>query len=140
MERVLGKFVVPRSDGHTDMPTATTDRGFTNVCSLWPGILGGLLLSLPGLIPAIVLDWGVDRATAQAAHYIYVFDRLPHHLTLTGIRPDFIVRLALLWAFWLLLGSWNRRHQMPEDRREPLFPPSGLCRPGPWRLRSWERP
>ena len=77
--------------------------------SLWPGILGGLLLSLPGLIPSLTLDWGVDRETVRAAHQIYVFERLPHHLTLTGMRPEFILRLALLWAFWLLLGRWSRR-------------------------------
>jgi hypothetical protein len=78
------------------------------------------LLSLPGLIPVLALDWDVDRATAQAAHYIYVFERLPHHLTLGGIRPEFIVRLALLWAFWLLLGRWSRRTQWPEGQRQPL--------------------
>ena len=96
-------------------------EGTKRVRSLWPGVVGGLLLSLPGLIPSLTLDWGVDRATAQAAHVIYVFERLPHHLTLTGIRPEFIVRLALLWAFWLLLGRWSRRTRFPEDRRQPLF-------------------
>jgi len=104
---------------------ATAGRGFTEgtkrIWSLWPGVVGGLLFSLPGVIPSIALDWGVDRATAQAAHVIYVFERLPHHLTLTGIRPEFIVRLALLWAFWLLLGRWSRRTRFPEDQRQPLF-------------------
>jgi hypothetical protein len=71
---------------------------------LWPGVLAGALLSLPGLVPGVALDWGADRATAQAAHYVYVFERLPHHLTLGGIRPDFILRLTLLGLFWLWLG------------------------------------
>jgi hypothetical protein len=92
-----------------------------SLLSLWPGILGGLLLSLPGVIPAIALDWGVDHATAQKAHEIYVFERLPHHLTLSGIRPEFIARLTLLWFFWLLLGRWSRRARLLDDRRQPLF-------------------
>jgi hypothetical protein len=88
--------------------------------SLWLGILGGLLLASPGIIPAVALDWGVDRGTAQKAHEIYVFERLPHHLTLSGIQPELIVRLALLWIFWLLLGRWSRRAGLLDDCRQPL--------------------
>jgi hypothetical protein len=95
-------------------------EGTGRLWSLWPGVVGGLLLALPGIIPAIALDWGVDRTTAQAAHEIYVFERLPHHLTVTGIRPDFIVRLTLLGLFWLLLGRWSRRARALDDRRQPL--------------------
>ena len=91
---------------------ATSGRGFTEVApplrSLWPGLLGGLLLALPGLIPSLTLDWGVDPQTTRAAHQIYVFERLPHHLVLAGMRPEFILRLGLLWVFWLLLGRWSR--------------------------------
>ena len=71
--------------------------------SLWPGILGGLLLALPGLIPSLTLDWSVNPSTLALARQIYVFERLPHHLVLSGMRPEFIVRLALLWVLWLLL-------------------------------------
>jgi hypothetical protein len=88
--------------------------------SLWPGLLGGLLLAMPGLIPTLALDWGVDAQTARQAHQIYVFERLPHHLVLTGIRPDFVLRLGLLWAFWLLLGRWSRHSCLPEDRQQCL--------------------
>jgi hypothetical protein len=70
---------------------------------LWPGILGGLTLALPGLVPSLTIDWGVESEITRQAHQIYVFERLPHHLVLAGMRPEFIVRLALLWVFWLLL-------------------------------------
>jgi hypothetical protein len=72
--------------------------------SLWPGIIGGFLLALPGLVAVLGLDWGVDRETVRQAHQIYVFDRLPHHLTLTGIKWYFILRLVLLGFFWLALA------------------------------------
>jgi hypothetical protein len=88
--------------------------------SLWPGILGGLLLSLPGLIASLALDAGTDRETVRAAHQVYVFERLPHHLTLTGMQPEFILRLMLLWAFWLLLGRWSRRLPLPDDQQQSL--------------------
>jgi hypothetical protein len=104
--------------------TATTGRGFIYepppLRSLWPGILGGLLLSLPGLIPSLTLDWGVDHEIVRKAHEIYTFERLPHHLMLTGIRPEFILRLALLWIFWILLGHWGRRSNFSEDTQEYL--------------------
>ena len=59
------------------------------------------------------------------------------------MRPEFILRLALLWGFWLLLGRWEIVHRglsrflrrrgycaaNPHYRREngtvPLMPPEG---------------
>jgi hypothetical protein len=112
-------LVAPRS--------ATTGRGFTNrppLRSLWPGILGGLLLSLPGLIPSLMLDWNVRAAMANEAHQIYVFERLPHHLVLTGIRPEFIARMCVLWVFWLVLGVLSRSAwRTPGDGRGEREPP-----------------
>jgi hypothetical protein len=89
--------------------------------SLWPGILGGFLLSLPGVIPSLTIDWGVDPSIIRQAHFIYVFERLPHHLLLTGIRPEFILRLGLLGAFWLLLGHWSRCDNLINVRRLRAF-------------------
>jgi hypothetical protein len=66
-----------------------------------------LLLSLPGLVPSLLLDWGTEAETVRQAHQIYVFQRLPHHLTLSGIRPDFILRMGLLCGFWLLLSRFS---------------------------------
>jgi hypothetical protein len=73
----------------------------------WPGILVGLLLALPGIVPSLMLDWGADRETIVKAHEIHVFDRLPHHLLLTSIYTSYFARMTLLIVFWLLLGRWN---------------------------------
>ena len=71
--------------------------------SMWPAILGGFLLSLPGLIPALQLNWGADAATVRLANQIYVFDRLAHHLTPWAFPPSFLFRFALLLVLWLVL-------------------------------------
>ncbi|MBN1393950.1 MAG: hypothetical protein JW959_02880 [Pirellulales bacterium] len=101
---------------------ATDGRGFMvpTLRSLWPGIVGGLLISLPGVIPSLMLDWGIDRETARAAHLIYVFERLPHHLVLSGMYTEYILRMDLLLCFWLLLGIWRKRINLSDDYRGPL--------------------
>ena len=80
--------------------------------------MGGLLLALPGLVPSLMLDWGVDRETAPQAHEIYVFERLPHHLILSGIHPEFILRLGLLWGVLVVGGAGEpTRRSASDDRR-----------------------
>lgn len=96
------------------------DRLPPRLLSLWPGVLGGLMLAAPGIIPALTLDWGVNGDMLQEAHRIYVFERLPHHLTLTGMKPAFIVRLTLLFMFWIFLGRLERRRfRQIEKNAEP---------------------
>lgn len=99
------------------LKTIGRDAMIPSLRALWPGILGGLLLSLPGLIPTLALDWGVDRETARQAHLLYVFERLPHHLVLSGIYQEFILRMALLWYVWMLLGIWRNRLNLSDDFR-----------------------
>jgi hypothetical protein len=98
--------------------------------SLWPGILGGLLLALPGVIPSLALDWGVDAQTTNQAHQIYVFDRLGHHLALSVIRRDFIVRFVALTVFWLLLGQWSKHLIEMQWGRHSCLPEDGQHKDG----------
>lgn len=74
-----------------------------------PGVVLGLLLALPGLLPSLLLNHGVDPKVVQQSHEIYVFQRLSHHLTLSGMKLAFILRLALLAAIWVLFGQWEQR-------------------------------
>lgn len=101
---------------------ATDGRGLMmpTLRSLWPGILGGIVLALPGVIPSLMLDLGSDAETARQAHLLYVFERLPHHLALSGMHREFILRMALLACFWILLGIWRRRIALPNDFHGPL--------------------
>jgi len=71
--------------------------------SMGPGLLGGFLLSLPALVPSLLLDWGTDASILREAHEIYVYKRLAHHLVF-GRFPLLLVGrfLALVVAFFLL--------------------------------------
>jgi hypothetical protein len=76
---------------------------------LWPAAAGGLLLSLPGLIPAILLNRGVSPEIGDEAARLYVFERLAHHLVYHRFAPDHIWRFAALSAAWLALAIALRK-------------------------------
>lgn len=58
-------------------------------------LMGGLLLALPGLWPAIALTRGADPQLVAEANRIYVYERLYHHL----VPQEFPV--------WFTLGDWQ---------------------------------
>jgi len=71
--------------------------------SMWPALLGGFVLSLPGLLPSLLLHRGTDAAVVAAANQIYVYQRLAHHLDIQQIPAWFVFRFALLSALWLVI-------------------------------------
>lgn len=101
---------------------------------LVPGLLAGGALSLPGLLPALALQQGVDPAVSAEAARIYTFDRLPHHLAPLSLPTAelrekalrfgaLIVAMLGLW-YWLVRNEPSRKvcADEPEsaDCREPL--------------------
>jgi hypothetical protein len=84
--------------------------------TMLPGLLGGFLLSLPGLIPALFLNHNADAETVRQANLIYVFERLPHHLDLLQIEPGLILRFVLLsilfFLFCRLVGKQSSIHRL----------------------------
>lgn len=48
--------------------------------SMLPGLLMGGLLALPGVLPSLALNRGVDPQVVSEAQQAYVFERLAHHL------------------------------------------------------------
>ncbi|WP_425617638.1 DUF6798 domain-containing protein [Anatilimnocola sp. NA78] len=88
------------------------ERNAAGSPSLWrmlPAIIGGFVLSLPGLIPAIMLNRGVDPEIAREATTAYVFERLPHHLVFHRFDHFFMARQLLLLITWARL-AWIQRH------------------------------
>ena len=77
-------------------------------CSIWAFLAGGLL-TLPGLIPAVMLMRGVDSATASEAARIYVVERLPHHLVPQQFPWNLLVRFTAMVVVWGFL-NWHRPH------------------------------
>ena len=71
--------------------------------TLWPGLLFGAALSLPGLIPSLSLTWGVAPEIVARANFVYVYERLSHHLVLSAFPVFFVLRFGLLLCLWLVL-------------------------------------
>jgi len=81
--------------------------------AMLPGLVGGGLLALVGVVPALLLTWNEPRDVVAEANQIYVFERLPHHLALLSLPGAEIARRLtrhglLIAALWLL-SSANRR-------------------------------
>ncbi len=72
--------------------------------SMLPGLLAGLVLSLPGLVTGVRLDWHTPAEVADLGRRIYVFYRLAHHLDLTQFPWYHIVRfVGLIVVFGVLV-------------------------------------
>ena len=94
--------------------TIETKNGPVPFCtSMLPGLVVGALLALVGVVPAIALTWNQPPEFVAAANRIYVFERLPHHLSLlTMPTEDIVNRLSrhglLILTLWVLART-NRR-------------------------------
>ena len=73
---------------------------------LGPLVLGGLL-SLPGVLPTLLINSGVAAATKQAAAEVYL-QRLDHHLDVFSFPSRFVQRFIGLTIVWGLL-AWALR-------------------------------
>lgn len=81
--------------------------------AMLPGLIGGLLLALPGLLFAISLTRGVDPDIVRQANTIYVWDRLPHHLAADRFKEGFPTRHLMMWGLLLVLVTVT-----PADARQ----------------------
>lgn len=72
---------------------------------LWPGFVSAGLLSLPGLVPAVLLTAGTDPVVAGDAAWIYVYGRLSHHLVFHRFDPFAIAAFAGVLVVWLVAAA-----------------------------------
>ncbi len=82
-----------------------------------PAAAVGLVLALPGLIPAVMLNAGVPKDMAREAARIYVFERLNHHLVYSMFSPGSVVRFQLLVLAWAAV-AWMLRRDAPTARMQ----------------------
>jgi len=76
--------------------------------AMLPALLLGGAFALPGVVPALQLTQEVLPETVSQANQIYVFDRLPHHLSpLTMPGPE-LGKKALRFGLLLLGFAWLR--------------------------------
>lgn len=88
--------------------------------SMVPALIGGLFLSLPGVIPALLLNWGTDPTLVWQADRIYVFRRLAHHLVLHEFPVWLVIRHLSLLLVWCGL-SWRLVRSSSVYRRLSAF-------------------
>lgn len=72
--------------------------------SLLPGMFGGAVLALFGIVPALEVNWGVEPQIVAEANEIYVYQRLPHHLLPQSFRWPFLVRYLFMLLVWLAMN------------------------------------
>ncbi|HEY4232100.1 MAG TPA: DUF6798 domain-containing protein [Lacipirellulaceae bacterium] len=88
-------------------------RSIYSMRSMLPGLFGGGLLALFGVLPALQLTWHEAPDVVAEASRIYVFDRLPHHLSILTVPPDEVLRRlsrhGVLVVALALLTLINRR-------------------------------
>lgn len=92
-----------------------------------PALIVGGLLSLPGLIPVLLLNRGTAPAILDAANEIYVYVRLYHHLAPSRLAWTFTARFPLLAGIWAVLLLLLRRvnRERARDRNEATESCSG---------------
>lgn len=89
-------------------------RGRASVRSMLPGLVPGFVLSLPGLITGLRLDWNTPAEVVDLGRRIYVFQRLAHHLDLGQFPWYYVVRFAALILVFAVLVRWARRWEQAE--------------------------
>jgi hypothetical protein len=81
--------------------------------SMLPGIVSGSILALVGIVPALTLTWHEPAGIVSKANQIYVFDRLPHHLSILTMPADDVtsrfIRHGALLAVLIALSFYSRR-------------------------------
>jgi hypothetical protein len=89
--------------GQWDRRTTPVANRPPSVWRMLPGLVVGGAISLVGLIPGLRLTQGVSPDVAAHAAQIYVYFRLPHHVSLSAFEAVYIVRFVAMSVGLLVL-------------------------------------
>lgn len=78
----------------------------------WKPLLIGGVLSLPGVLPPLISDFGASAEARQFAAQIYVDQRIAHHLDFSAFPTWHVARFGILVLFWGLLYLWLKNRLM----------------------------
>lgn len=82
-----------------------------------PYLVIGFVISLAGLVPALMLSSGVDPKLLSKANQIYVMERLPHHL----VYSSFVPRQVALHFITMFVAVVTAIVMFPTQRLRPLL-------------------
>jgi Domain of unknown function (DUF6798) len=86
-----------------------------SLVAMIPGLVGGGLIALLGIVPALRLTWNQPPELVAEANRVYVFERLPHHLALLSQPTSDIVRRITRHGAILLVLWWLVRVARPRS-------------------------
>ena len=69
----------------------------------WLALAGGIAVAACGIVPALGLNAGATAAERVQGAFIYVVERLPHHLLPRTFAPGLVARHMLAIVVWWLL-------------------------------------
>ncbi|MDR0610543.1 MAG: hypothetical protein LBG58_10570, partial [Planctomycetaceae bacterium] len=101
-----------------DRRTTNSSRNVAQRFTVPWGLFVGGMLALFGLIPALLLDYGVATDTVREAHQIYVFERLHHHLVPYQFSWTYLVRFILLAVIWIAMCRFGQQRNQRQIRFE----------------------
>ncbi|MBR0238238.1 MAG: hypothetical protein IJQ39_09120 [Thermoguttaceae bacterium] len=81
----------------------------------------GGLLSLPGLIPSLLLNHGAEPEIVKTAERLYVYNRLPHHLLFQAFPYNLILRFIILCVVCIvtiLILLWISRYEKKQESEQ----------------------
>jgi hypothetical protein len=77
----------------------------------WPYLIVGFAMALIGVVPAILADWGADADTRAGAHWVYVHDRVAHHLMFGRFPTIHVARFFLMAVIWACFALAFRKDE-----------------------------
>lgn len=86
--------------------TKSLRRPVRSLATMLPGLIGGGLIALLGILPALRLTWNQPPDLVAEANRIYVFERLPHHLALLALPVDEVAWRLVRHGALLLILAW----------------------------------
>ena len=75
------------------------------VLEMLPSLIAGGVLSLPGLVPTLLMSSGIPTKISLDGTWYYVFRRLQHHLVFTSFSIDVMIRFGILSLLTFALAT-----------------------------------